>query len=36
VAAEEADTAVALLKEAGESPYIVGDIKAGDKGVTLC
>lgn len=36
VAAEEADTAVTLLKEAGESPYIVGDIKAGDKGVTLC
>ncbi len=36
VAAEEADRAVALLKEAGESPYIVGDIKAGDKGVTLC
>lgn len=36
VAAEEADRAVTLLKEAGESPYIVGDIKAGDKGVTLC
>ncbi len=36
VVAEEADTAVTLLKEAGESPYIVGDIKAGDKGVTLC
>lgn len=36
VGAEEADTAVTLLKEAGESPYIVGDIKAGDKGVTLC
>jgi phosphoribosylformylglycinamidine cyclo-ligase len=36
VAAEDVDTAVALLKEAGESPYIVGDIKEGDKGVTLC
>ena len=36
VAVEDVDTAVALLKEAGESPYIVGDIKEGDKGVTLC
>ncbi|MDF2870373.1 MAG: phosphoribosylformylglycinamidine cyclo-ligase [Anaerocolumna sp.] len=36
VAAEDVDTAVTLLKEAGESPYIVGDIKEGDKGVTLC
>lgn len=33
---ENADKAVELLKEAGETPYIVGEIKEGDKGVTLC
>lgn len=33
---EEADKAVALLKEAGETAYIVGEVKKGEKGVTLC
>ncbi|BCJ97939.1 phosphoribosylformylglycinamidine cyclo-ligase [Anaerocolumna chitinilytica] len=33
---ENADKAIELLKEAGETPYIVGEIKEGDKGVTLC
>lgn len=33
---ENADKAIGLLKEAGETPYIVGEIKEGDKGVTLC
>ncbi len=33
---ENTDKAIELLKEAGETPYIVGEIKEGDKGVTLC
>ncbi|KSV60006.1 phosphoribosylformylglycinamidine cyclo-ligase [Acetivibrio ethanolgignens] len=33
---EEADKAVALLKAAGETAYIVGEVKKGEKGVTLC
>lgn len=33
---DEADLAFKILKEAGEFPYIVGEIKEGDKGVTLC
>lgn len=33
---ENTDKAIGLLKEAGETPYIVGEIKEGDKGVTLC
>lgn len=33
---EEADKAVALLKAAEETAYIVGEVKKGEKGVTLC
>lgn len=33
---EEADKAVALLLEAGEAAYIIGEAKTGEKGVTLC
>lgn len=38
VAVEKADVekAMAAMKEAGEEPYIIGHIKAGEKGVTLC
>lgn len=35
-APEDADKAMGLIKEAGEKPYIVGEVKAGEKGVTLC
>ncbi len=33
---EDADKTLALLKEAGETAYVVGEIKEGEKGVTLC
>lgn len=33
---EDTDKAVSLLRETGETPYIIGEIKEGDKGVTLC
>ena len=33
---EDADTAVKALKNAGENASVVGCIKDGDKGVTLC
>lgn len=36
VDAEDVDTTLAALKEAGETAYVVGEIKAGEKGVTLC
>ncbi len=36
VDAKRADEAVRLLKAAGETAYIVGEIKGGEKGVTLC
>lgn len=38
VAVDEADVdkTMAAIKAAGENPYIVGNIEAGDKGVTLC
>jgi len=38
VAVDEADVdkTMAAIKAAGEKPYIVGNIEAGDKGVTLC
>lgn len=35
-APEDVDKAMGLIKEAGEKPYIVGEVKAGEKGVTLC
>lgn len=33
---EDTDKALSLLKEAGETPYIVGEVREGDKGVTVC
>ena len=33
---EEVEKTLELLKEAGETAYVVGEIKAGEKGVTLC
>ena len=33
---EDADAAMAAVRAAGETPYIVGTIKNGEKGVTLC
>ena len=30
------DKTVAAMKEAGETPYVIGTIEAGEKGVTLC
>ncbi|MDF2536994.1 MAG: phosphoribosylformylglycinamidine cyclo-ligase [Herbinix sp.] len=33
---KDADTAVALIEAAGEKAYIVGEVKSGSKGVTLC
>ncbi len=35
VAPEQADAAVAAIKAAGETPYVVGEIVNGDKGITL-
>ena len=36
VSPEDADAAMRAIKEAGETPYIVGHIETGEKGVTLC
>lgn len=36
VDAADADKTVAAIKEAGETPYIVGEVTSGDKGVTIC
>ena len=35
VAADDADKALAALKDAGETGYIIGQTVAGDKGITL-
>ena len=32
----EADKCMTAVKEAGETPYLLGEIRAGEKGVTLC
>ena len=32
----DADKALRLIQAAGETAYIIGEIKAGDKGVTIC
>ena len=32
----EKEKALEILKEAGESAYVVGKIEAGEKGVALC
>ena len=36
IAPEEVDRAMEAIKAAGEEPYVVGHIEAGEKGVTLC
>ena len=38
VAVDPADVekTVAAMKEAGETPYVIGSVEAGEKGVTLC
>ena len=32
----DVDTVMAAVKDAGETPYVIGSIEAGEKGVTLC
>ncbi|MBQ0001808.1 MAG: phosphoribosylformylglycinamidine cyclo-ligase [Clostridiales bacterium] len=32
----DVETTMAAIKEAGDTPYVVGKIQAGEKGVTLC
>ena len=32
----DVDTTLSALKEAGETAYVIGEIKSGEKGVTLC
>ncbi len=32
----QVDRAINLIKIAGETPYVIGEIKAGEKGVTVC
>ena len=32
----DVDKTIAAMKAAGDTPYIVGEIKDGEKGVTLC
>ena len=32
----DVDKCVAAVRAAGETPYILGQIEAGEKGVTLC
>jgi len=34
--AADVDTALSILKSTGETAYIIGDIVAGEKGITLC
>lgn len=36
VDATDVDKTVAAIREAGDTPYIIGEIKDGEKGVTLC
>ena len=36
VAEEDVRAAMAAMKAAGDAPYIIGSIEAGEKGVTLC
>ena len=32
----DVDKTMAAIKAAGETPYVIGETKAGEKGVTLC
>lgn len=36
VAQTDVDKTVEAVKSAGETPYVIGEIKAGQKGITLC
>lgn len=36
VSKEEAEKAMAAIRQAGEVPYIIGTIEEGEKGVDLC
>ena len=36
VAPEDVEKAMAAIREAGDTPYVVGRIEEGEKGVTLC
>ncbi len=36
VAPEDADQTMEAIRAAGETPYVVGNVEAGEKGVTLC
>ena len=36
VSPDKVDSAMEAIKSAGDTPYVVGEIKAGEKGVTLC
>ena len=36
VDAANADKAMEAIKAAGETPYVIGQIEDGEKGVTLC
>ncbi len=36
VSPDKVETAMEAIKSAGDVPYVVGEIKAGEKGVTLC
>ena len=36
VAAEDADRALTILREAGEDAYVIGEVVAGDEGVIIC
>ena len=36
VAPEDVDTTMEAIKAAGDTPYVIGNIEAGEKGVTLC
>ena len=36
VAPEDVDATMEAIKAAGETPYVIGNIEAGEKGVTLC
>ena len=36
VSPDKVDVAMEAIRSAGDTPYVVGEIKAGEKGVTLC
>ena len=33
---KDVDKTMEAIKSAGETPYVIGSVKAGEKGVTLC